>query len=138
MQTVDQSQTDVALVQSLYAAFGRGDLETIYAAAAPDIEWEVIGPREKFPLFGMRRGVEGMKGFFKSLNETQEFSAFEPRQLYGAGDKVFALGHYALTMRKGGRSVETDWCHVFTIRDGKVASFREHTDTAQFVEAYRG
>jgi ketosteroid isomerase-like protein len=28
--------------------------------------------------------------------------------------------------------------HVFTIRDGKVAKFREFNDTAQFAEAYRG
>jgi ketosteroid isomerase-like protein len=28
--------------------------------------------------------------------------------------------------------------HVFTIRGGKVVSFREFNDTAQFAEAYRG
>ena len=40
-------------------------------------------------------------------------------------------------MRKTGRSVASDWVHIFTVRDGKVVAFREFTDTAQFAEAFR-
>ena len=39
------SQADVTLIQSLYAAFGRGDIATIIAAVAPDIEWRLNGSR---------------------------------------------------------------------------------------------
>ena len=34
-------------------------------------------------------------------------------------------------------SVSSDWIHVFTVRDGKVTTFREFTDTAQFAAAYQ-
>jgi ketosteroid isomerase-like protein len=34
--------------------------------------------------------------------------------------------------------VASDWVHVFTIRADKVVRFLEFTDTAQFVDAYRG
>jgi ketosteroid isomerase-like protein len=48
------------------------------------------------------------------------------------------LGHYAWKIRKTGRSVASDWAHIFTVRNGKVVRFREFNDTAQFAEAYRG
>ena len=35
-------------------------------------------------------------------------------------------------------AIESDWLHVFTIRGGKVAAFKEFSDTAQFAEAFRG
>ena len=33
----------VEFVQSLYAAFGRGDLETIIQAVSRDVEWREVG-----------------------------------------------------------------------------------------------
>jgi ketosteroid isomerase-like protein len=41
-------------------------------------------------------------------------------------------------MRGSGRQVASDWVHIFTIKDGKVAAFDEFTDTARFAEAMRG
>ena len=55
-----------------------------------------------------------------------------------AEDKVVVWGRYAWTMRKTGRPVASEWLHMFTIRDGKLAGFDEFTDTAQFAEALRG
>ena len=48
------------------------------------------------------------------------------------------LGDYAITLKKTGKKMESDWAHIFTIRDGKVTRFREFLDTAQAAEAYRG
>jgi limonene-1,2-epoxide hydrolase len=32
---------------------------------------------------------------------------------------------------------EIEWLHIFTIRDGKVVSWRGHNDTAHLVAAWR-
>ena len=141
METLERTsaiEDNIALVQRLYAAFGRGDLETIYAALAPDIRWEVTGLREDYPLFGPRRGIEGVKEFFETLQRTEDFSDFTPQEFHGSGDKVFILGHYAITVKTNGGKIDTDWCHVFTIRDGRVTAWREFTDTAQIAAANRG
>jgi ketosteroid isomerase-like protein len=37
-----------------------------------------------------------------------------------------------------GRRTTSDWVHIFTIRAGKVAKFRELMDSAALVAAYRG
>ena len=78
-----------------------------------------------------------MEEFFGIVAENEVFSEFAPREFFCDCDRVFAFGRYAGTMKKTGRRFETEWVHVFTIRDGKVIRFREHTDTAQFAEGYR-
>jgi uncharacterized protein len=132
------SQTDVALIQSLYAAFGRGDIATIIAALAPDMEWRLNGSRSDHPLLGAWKGPQGVQAFFDKLAEIQDFSEFSPREFLSAGDRVFVLGHYAATIRKTGRKAASDWVHIFTVRGGKVAAFLEFTDTAAFSQAWKG
>jgi ketosteroid isomerase-like protein len=132
------SQADVALIQSLYAAFGRGEISTIVAAVAPDIEWRLNGSRSDHPLLGTWNGSKGVQAFFDELARIQDFSEFSPREFLFAGDRVFVLGHYAATIRKTGRKAASDWLHIFTVRGGKVAAFLEFTDTAQFAQAWKG
>jgi ketosteroid isomerase-like protein len=47
------------------------------------------------------------------------------------------LGHYDGTVKKNGKRADSDWVHVFTVKDGKVVHFREFTDTAKFADAWR-
>jgi ketosteroid isomerase-like protein len=131
------SDANVKLVQSLYAAFGRGDIATILAAATPDIDWQTVGRSSDYPIFGPRKGVAAVQDFFRLVAENQEFSDFTPREFYAADGKVFALGAYSGRMKKTGAKFASEWVHVFDIANGKVTRFREHTDTAQFAEAYR-
>lgn len=131
------SNANVTLVQSLYAAFQRGDIATIIAALAPAVSWEVTGRQRDYPIFGRRQGPAAVQEFFRLLAELQEASEFLPREFHAAGDKVFVVGHYTWKIRKTGRQVVSDWLHVFTVKDGKAAAFQEFTDTAQFAEAYR-
>jgi hypothetical protein len=129
---------NIALVQSLYAAFGRGDIDTIIAAAAPDIRWEVNGRRTDHPLLDTWNGPAGVREFFKKLTEIQDVKAFTPKDFHAAGNLVFVFGHYAWTIRKAGKPVDCSWLHVFTVKNGKLTAFREFTDTAQFAQAWRG
>jgi uncharacterized protein len=132
------SAANTALVQSLYAAFGRGEIATIINAMAPDVEWSVNGRRKDYPLLGSWKGPGEVQKFFQGVAEHQEATEFSPKEFFAADDQVCVLGHYAWKMRKTGRAVASDWVHIFTIRNGKVVKFREFNDTAQFVEAHRG
>lgn len=125
------------LVQSLYAAFGRGDIATIIAALAPDVAWESVGRPSDFPALGARKGQAAVQEFFKIVGDQLSFTEFSPKEFYAVDDKVFALGHYAMTVKATGRVNASDWAHIFTIRNGKVTAFREFGDTAQLAEAAR-
>ena len=132
------SQADVALIQNLYAAFGRGEIATIVAAVTPDIEWRLNGSRSDHPLLGTWKGPKGVQAFFDELAKLQDFSEFTPREFVSAGERVFVVGHYAASMRTNGRKAASDWVHIFTVRNGKVAAFLEFTDTAEFARAWKG
>jgi ketosteroid isomerase-like protein len=134
----NMSNANITLVQSLYAAFGRGEIATIINAIAPDATWEMVGRAGDFPTFGRRQGPAGVKEFFGLVGSNLDFSEFAPKEFYAAEDRVFALGHYTMTVKKTGKTLASDWIHIFAIRGGKIASFREFLDTASAVEAYRG
>ena len=130
------SAANIAHIQSLYAAFGRGDVATIIAGLTPDVDWQTVGRQKDFPTLGPRKGAAQVQEFFQLVAEHEEFSDFTPREFYAADDKVFALGSYNLKVKKTGKPIASEWVHVFTLKGGKVARFREHTDTAQFAEAF--
>ena len=128
---------NIALVTSLYAAFGKGDTATIVAAMAADADWETVGRTSDFPTFGPRKGQPGVQEFFNLVGSNLEFSEFTPKDFYPVGDKVFVLGRYAMKVKKTGKAMTSDWVHIFTIADGKVKTFREFLDTARAADAYR-
>jgi ketosteroid isomerase-like protein len=132
------SNANIALVQNIYAAFGKGDIASLINVLAADVDWGVNGPARAYPTFGIWKGSGEVQKFFKLVAETESFSEFSPREFHAAGDLVFALGSYAGAVKKSGRPFACDWVHVFTIHGGKVTKFREYTDTAQFADAYRG
>jgi len=127
------SQAEVAPVQSLYAAFGHGDIATIITAT----NGGSTAAARTHPLLGSWKGPQGVQAFFEELARLQDFSEFTPREFLYAGGRVFVLGYYASTMGKNGRKAASDWVHIFTVRGGKVAGFLEFTDTADFARAWK-
>src|ERR1051325_8277060 len=132
------SNANIAHVQSMYAAFGRGDIAALLGGMTADIDWQTIGRQKDFPTLGARKGAAQVQEFFRLVAEHEDFSDFSPREFYAADDKVFVLGSYSLKLRKTGTPISSEWVHVFTLKDGKVSRFREHTDTAQFAEGFAG
>jgi ketosteroid isomerase-like protein len=125
------------VVQEVYAAFGRGDVTGLLRKLTPDVAWEVSGRRGDYPTFGAWPGREGVLAFFQTMAEVEDIHEFAPVSLHPAGETVLAQGRVALTLKTNGRALAYDWLHVFEVREGKVAAFREFYDTAQVVEAYR-
>ena len=70
------------------------------------------------------------------LGENLEFEQFEPREFVAQGDMVVALGYERSLIKPTGRTIEQEWAHVYTLRDGKIAKLRVFEDTAQFVVAF--
>jgi uncharacterized protein len=132
------SNPNIALVQSVYAAFGRGDIATIIAALAPNVDWTVNGRSSDYPGLGHWKTPAKVEEFFHFVDQNEKFTEFSPRDYYAVDERVFVLGHYAGSMKKTGKPFASDWIHIFTIHSGKILSFREFSDTHQFVAAYRG
>jgi ketosteroid isomerase-like protein len=129
---------NVELVESLYAAFMRGDIDTILSMATPDVSIGLDGRPSDAPMLGHHNDHAGMRDFFRILAEAHDITSFTPQEYYADGDKVFVLGRYGWTMKPSGVKGESEWVHIWTIRDGKAAALRSLNDTALLAEAWRG
>jgi ketosteroid isomerase-like protein len=132
-------ERNIQLVKDAYAAFVRGDIATIVDSLTDDVEWEgVKGTEGVLPHAGVRRGKAEVAKFFQQVGSTLAFDRFEPQEYVAQADTVVAIGRYSGTMKTSGRVAAGDWVMVFNLRDGKVARFREFTDSAALVRAHQG
>jgi ketosteroid isomerase-like protein len=116
------------VVQSAYAAFGRGDVPAILSLIADDVEWRFCGSKG-LPYTGTFRTKDEIAKWFASIAEVEDILAFEPREFIPAGDKVAILGWERTRVRSSGKTFETEWVHVFTARDGRITRFWGMYDT---------
>jgi uncharacterized protein len=125
------------VVQEACAAFSRGDIPALLGFMTDDIHWQpVIGAAGHVPFAGERKGKAGVAEFFKQVSETEDFQQFEPREFVAQGNTVVAIGRYRATTRATGKTFDSAFAMVFTFRDGKVAGFREFTDSAAVNAAF--
>ncbi len=120
------------IVRGLYEAFGRGDVPSVLGGFAPDIEWHEA---EGMPYGGVYRGADAIaQNVFGPIATDVEGFAIVPEQLIVADDTVAAVVRYTGTGKATGKSLDLAVVHVWDIRDGKVARFRQFADTVRYAE----
>ena len=119
-------------IQNLYAAFATGDVPSVLNLFAPDISWtEAAG----FPYAGTYVGPEAvLNGVFARLGTEWDAFAAVPQQLVAEGDTVIAIGEYSGTYKATNKPMRVPMVHVWTVTDGKVTRFVQHTDTKLLAE----
>ncbi len=114
-------------VQEMYGAFGRGDIASVLAALAPDVEW-VEGDIEGLPYRGAHHGPDEVaQNVFSQLPGVYEVFELVPEEWVDGGDTIVMLGH--VTVRLDGRESTQSLAHVLKLKDGKVTRFESFQDT---------
>ena len=126
---------NTTLIQTMYAAFGRGDIQTILDHLAPDVEWTLNGP-EVIPYSGKKVGPSQVVTFFEALASTQDHPKLTIDEYIAQGDKVATVGRYSAVVKSTGKVIDGPVAHIFTIKNGKVVRFLDFVDTAQMADAY--
>jgi ketosteroid isomerase-like protein len=132
------ADANVQLIESLYAAFGRGDAATVLSAFDPEIVWheaENIAYADHSPYVGPQQVAEGVFG--RLMTEWDGFTV-TPQQYVAAGEHVVATGRYRGTYKATSIPVDAQFVHVWTIRGGRVLGFQQYADTLQFARAVHG
>ena len=122
-------------VEAFYAAMGRGDVPFIIGAIDPQIVWneaENFVYADQSPYIGLDALLSGL--FARLAGEWDGFSAV-PEEIVDGGETVVALGRYGGVYKATGVKVNAQFTHVFRFKNGKIATFQQHTDTAQFRDA---
>jgi ketosteroid isomerase-like protein len=127
------SEQSIELVEGVYGAFARGDVPAVLGAFADDIEWYEA---EGMPYGGLHRGGEAVaQKVFGPITEDVEGFAVVPEEFMGSGGTVAAVVRYTGTGKATGKALDLPAVHIWDIRDGKVARFRQFIDTVKFAEA---
>ena len=116
------------LVQSMYDAFGRGDIPTILGALDDGVVWTAP---EALPHGGTFKGPDEVGRFFAGIDAAWQDVRVAPEALGELGEDHVAVVARVSGNRRGGDSVGWGAVHVWQVRDGRVTSFREYTDLAE-------
>ena len=124
--------TNKALVQGAYASFAQGDIPAALGAMADDIQWTEA---DGFPLGGTYIGPQAvLEGVFMRLGEVGDDFAVVPDTFVADGETVVALGTYNWKHKRSGEPAVVKMAHVWTVVDGKLATFQQHVDTVRVRE----
>jgi uncharacterized protein len=129
-------QDNIGLVRQAYDAFDKGDIVRLLGTLSIDIDWrlpEIAG----ISFTGHRRGIANVANFFQQMSELQEPREFVTDEFIAQGSRVVVLGHWTWNIRATGDSYSDQFCHVFEIREGKIARFQEYSDTLKAALAYQ-
>jgi ketosteroid isomerase-like protein len=126
--------TPVEVVRHFYDALGRGDVPAVLALLDAQVEWTEA---EGFPYYGGTwHGPQAvLDNLLVPLSADWEGFSARPHEFIATGNRVVSIGTYSSTFKKTGRSLSAAFAHVWTVRDGKLAKFDMHTDTAKVLTA---
>ncbi len=130
--------TPIETVQAIYAAFGRGDVDTILSYLSDDVAWDQDAPGYGLAMFEPGAGKEHVRAFFQALQDV-DFLRFEPLNFLTGGNQVAVPLRLAVKVKATGKVAEALEIHLFTFGDdGKVARFFHCIDRHAFVLAFGG
>lgn len=128
-------ENNLSVVNKLYAAFAAGDIDAVKTAMAKDAVWneaENSPYADGDPYIGPDAVVSGViaraDADWNDLSVTIDDTMVD-------GDKVVVLGRYTAENKMTGKSIDAQFAHVWTLKDGLVISFQQYADTAQLRDA---
>lgn len=124
--------TPVETIKAAYAAFASNDPSVLFGAMDPAVVWhEAEGNplAARNPYVGAQAVGEGVFG--RLLAAIDGFTA-APSTFIDGGDDVVVPGRYGGTIKASGAQLDAQFCHVYRFRDGKIVSFQQYTDSAQW------
>lgn len=129
-------EENIQLVQGLYSAFARGDIDTIIGMLRSDVIW--TEPENPFnPAGGTRHGHQGFLEWMTIGRQAEDILVLEPKKMLTDDDSVAVVGYLKCRTTQTGKTYESDFIHLLTIKDGKIARFQEFFDTYAAGEAFR-
>ncbi|HZV84655.1 MAG TPA: nuclear transport factor 2 family protein [Brevundimonas sp.] len=119
-------------IKALYEGFAAGDIAAAVAGFHPEIVWneaENLKYADGNPYVGADAVIAGV--FARIGGEFDGFTA-TPGDWISGEDRVAVLGRYGGRHKTTGKALDAAFVHVFTVANGQITAFEQHTDTAQW------
>lgn len=133
-----ESNDNITIINGIYESLSKGDIDAFKAQLIPEAEWNEA---ENFlyddgnPYIGADAILKGVMGRIGA--EWDNFIVDE-RNTHGMlNNKVLVTGRYKATHKITGKKINAQVAHLWSLKDGKVISFQQYTDTKQFADAVK-
>ena len=123
------SVSSLAVVRAIYDAFAVGDIPAVLGAMSPDMVWNEADDfpyADGNPYVGPQAILEGV---FMRIGAEWDGFGVTVEELLDAGDTIVALGRYQGTYKATGKAQDTQFAHVWKVKDGKAARFQQYANT---------
>lgn len=111
------------VVEKMFDAFARGDVEGFVETVSDDTIWIYHGtqiiPKGRF------EGKDGVRSFASNILERTDIIRFEPQQYIVDGNRVAVLGEEHQRVRRSGRELKQKWVQIYTVENGLISRMEE-------------
>jgi uncharacterized protein len=131
------SQENISVINRVYEAFGRRDFEAVLEDFDPTIVWiaAVNSPlADRSPYRGLDEVRERV---FTRIAAGFERLTVRVDEIFGADDRVVALGFYDGVYKANGKRFQAQVAHIWTLAKGKAVKFQQYVDTYQLAESFK-
>jgi uncharacterized protein len=132
------AEDNIKTIQSVYEAFGRGDVGTILESVTDDVDWASDTSSTVAPWYGVHKGKAGVGAFFQEFGGAIEVAEFTPFAFAANDSEVHTVVRFRATSRATGKSVEMNLHHYFVFQGSQISYYRGTEDTAITEAALRG
>jgi ketosteroid isomerase-like protein len=121
---------NIKTIQSVYDAFGTGDVGAILDALTDDVDWASDTTSTAAPWYGVRKGKDQVRGFFEAFGSEMEVEQFDVVSIAGNDTDVHTVVKMKATRRSTGASIAMNLHHYFVLDDGRISYYRGSEDSA--------
>lgn len=131
----DPQPTNAERIKTIYDAFAEGDVETVLASLTEDVQWNEA---ENY-IYADGNPYQGrdavLKGIFERVGTEWEYWNLADKAFMNVeADKVLVTGRYQAKNKATGKLLDSQFAHLWTLKDTLAASFQQYTDTKQAAE----
>jgi ketosteroid isomerase-like protein len=134
------SQENVEIVRRLYslgadaAGVVRGDYNDVLRDYF-DRDYVLVPPAAYPDTEASYRGAEGLRRWFRQMDEIWNDFRTEPERFFDAGTQVVVFARVSAVAKGGGPKVAISAAHVLTLRDGLITRTEIFLNRAEALEA---
>ena len=125
---------DVKVLRDAYEALNQGDIESALAVLDEQAEW---CEHSDLPEAGLYRGKDAIRTFLQSFLESWENFVQETEDVIAGAGCVLILLRSRSRGKGSGISVEGQYAHLWTLRDGRGMRVDAYLDREEALSAMK-
>ena len=130
------AKSNLKLTQEIYGHFSTGNIPAVFGMLTDDAAYFIPGSPD-IPYAGTFNGKQEIGRFYKTLNDTLQYTSFDVKTFTSKGDKVIVEGAFAGFAKPTAKNFETDWVMIWTFADGKIKKHQTFLDSNNIAKSLK-